>query len=104
MADVTYHCRECGEEIGSEGACAAHPKAPVDSVLEGVKRVTLGQFLSQANINRAQKLYPDVKAIAREIIEPQIAEINRKLGQENDPMYLAYAIVYVFEQMARSIR
>jgi hypothetical protein len=66
---------------------------------EGVKMVKLGDFLSQADINKAQKLYPDVKAICADVIKPQLEEINRKLGQENDPMYLAYAIIYAFESM-----
>lgn len=68
---------------------------------KNVKMVRLGDFLSQGDINKARKLYPNVSAIAQEVIEPQIEEINRKLGQENDAMYLAYAVIYAFDTGAR---
>lgn len=35
------------------------------------------------------------KRVLAEIVEPNMAEINRKLGQENDAGYLAYAVEYI---------
>lgn len=34
------------------------------------------------------------KQIHDEVIKPNISTINKLLGQENDPMYLAYAVEY----------
>lgn len=67
-----------------------------------LRTVKLGDFLSQRDLDKAKRLYPDAKAICREVIEPQISAINMKLGQENDPMYLAYAVVFALEAMAKS--
>lgn len=58
------------------------------------KTVTLGQILSEADVRRAARLMPDVDAIEREIIAPQIDAINQRLEQENHPRYLAYAVYY----------
>lgn len=43
-----------------------------------------------------------VKRVEREIIEPALPEINRRLGQENDARYLAYAVVYAIQSKLRS--
>lgn len=59
-----------------------------------MKRITIDQFLSDDEIKRAFKC-KTVAEICSEIIEPNIEKINRKLGQENDPMYLAYLVEYV---------
>jgi hypothetical protein len=58
------------------------------------KTIALGDFVTEAMFDQIKKIGPDVSRIAREVIEPNMAEINRKLGQENDAHYLAYAIVY----------
>lgn len=66
------------------------------------KNMTLPEFLTEAQIEAALKLYKETpteklnKALREQILEPNMEEINRKLGQENDPAYLAYAIEYVF--------
>jgi len=73
-----------------------------DRSVAPVKTAKLGDFLSGADIHKAQRLYPDVNAICRDVIEPQIEEINRKLGQPNDPRYLSYMLIYAFERMARA--
>jgi hypothetical protein len=67
------------------------------------KTVALPQFLTAAQIYEAENLYKvhgdrAVKQIQAQVIEPNMAVINAKLGQENDPMYLAYAVVYVLSQ------
>jgi hypothetical protein len=36
--------------------------------------------------------------ILSQVIEPNMADINRKLGQENDPRYLTYAVLYVLQR------
>jgi hypothetical protein len=58
-----------------------------------MKRITLKDFLTDREIRRAAQL-KDAKKIHDEIIRPSIARINRALGQENDPMYLAYMVEY----------
>jgi hypothetical protein len=68
-----------------------------------VKMVTLGDFLSPSDIRKASQLN-DVKEIHDQIIAPQLSDINAKLGQENDPMYLAYMVVYAIEQAGRRCR
>ena len=39
-----------------------------------------------------------VAKIQAQVIEPNMAAINAKLGQENDARYLAYAVVYALSQ------
>lgn len=64
-------------------------------------QVTLGDILTQTEWERAQVLYRDLKdtgfarQVATELIEPNIERINRKTGQQNDPLYLAYLVEYV---------
>lgn len=67
--------------------------------------ITLGDFLTDDQIESAQALYKKFKGTgrfatecAKQIIEPNLPEINRKLGQENDARYLAYACEFVFNQ------
>ena len=64
------------------------------------------QFLTAAQIAEAVRLFETqtkgadavVDQIQAHVIEPNMAAINAKLGQENDARYLAYAVVYVLSQ------
>lgn len=58
------------------------------------RTVTITDFLTERQIQEAIKL-KDAKRICKDIIEPNLDTINRKLGQENNPMYLAYVVEYV---------
>lgn len=58
------------------------------------KSITLYDFLTDDEIKQAQQL-KKAKDICRVIIKPNIARINKQLGQENDEMYLAYVVEYV---------
>lgn len=65
------------------------------------KRVLLKDFLTEEEIVAATKLYRQWRntgktatMICDEIIQPNIARINKALGQENDPKYLAYLVEY----------
>lgn len=65
--------------------------------------MTLPQFLTKAQIAEAVHLYEAhgdraVDQIRVRVIEPNMDAINAKLSQENDPRYLAYAVVHVFTQ------
>ena len=67
------------------------------------KMLTLPDFLTEAQIARAADLYREsgmdaTAAIRAQVIEPNMAEINAKIGQENDASYLAYAVVYVLSR------
>ena len=70
------------------------------------KQVSLLDFLTEAQIEKARDIYCKHKdsghvasLIETNVIQPNMAEINRKLGQENDARYLAYCCEYVFGQM-----
>lgn len=73
-----------------------------------MKAITLASFLTEAQIEACLEIAGEPedgeslhKKILRRVIDPNIAEINRKLGQENDPRYLAYAIEAVLGEAAR---
>ena len=61
-------------------------------------QVTINQFLTESQILKAKRLN-NAKDICKEVIEPNIDSINQKLGQENDPMYLSYAVEYVLSTL-----
>ena len=67
--------------------------------------MTIAEFLTDAQIEAALKLYnryghwDSVERIESEVIAPNMAAINAKLGQQNDARYLAYVVVYVFLQV-----
>jgi hypothetical protein len=69
-----------------------------------VPTVLITDFLTKDEIDRAIRLYNEAapgtfaRRCDEEIIAPVIDRINRKLGQENDSRYLAYAVEYVFNQ------
>jgi hypothetical protein len=65
------------------------------------KTTTLIEFLTNDQIERCLVLYPDHNAILKEVIAPNINDINRKLGQENDERFLAYLIVAAISEAAR---
>ena len=71
------------------------------------KTVTLPEFLTEEQILRATLLYEidgidAVEQILFRVIEPNMAAINEKLGQENDPRYLAYAVLHVLAHAERT--
>lgn len=65
-----------------------------------MKTITLGDFLNDQQLNRALKL-KKASLICEYIIKPNIDTINKKLGQENDPMYLSYMIEYAITHHTR---
>lgn len=62
-----------------------------------MRTITLPDFLTNEQIEIAVNC-KSAKEITEKVITPNIDEINKKLGQENDPMYLAYACEYVFRE------
>ena len=62
-----------------------------------MRRATLSDFLTDKQIAEAAKL-KTARHICDQIIQPNIEKINRKLGQECDPMYLSYAVEYALSQ------
>lgn len=75
-----------------------------------MKHVTLQDFLTDAQIEEcvaiARESNPSGSSLARRISErviaPNLAEINRKLGQENHPGYLGYLVEYALTKAAAS--
>ena len=59
-----------------------------------MKRVTLLDFLTKKEIEYARELKV-ANEIKKKIIQPNIARINKTLGQKNDPMYISYMVEYV---------
>jgi len=74
------------------------------------KQVLIEDFLTADQINQALKIYyqckrevrPPAHKIHEEIIKPNIQTINKKLGQENSAIYLAYAVEYVFNERLKN--
>lgn len=58
------------------------------------KRVSIPDFLTKDEIKLARELKV-AREIYSKITKPNIKRINKAIGQENDPMYLAYMIEYV---------
>lgn len=54
----------------------------------------LSDFLTPEQIKEAKKLISALK-IAKNIVEPNLKEIERKIGQPMDPLYTAYLILYL---------
>lgn len=68
-----------------------------------MKSFTLPDLLTEDQIAHAAQLYKAhgmeaVSKIQAEVIEPNMASINEKLGQPNSLRYVAYAVVYVFSE------
>ena len=64
------------------------------------RNVTIGEFLTVEEIDKAEEIWKNDrknfhKRVINEIIQPNIARINKALGQQNNPDYLAYAVEYV---------
>lgn len=69
-----------------------------------MKTATLPEFLTEEQIADAVRLHEahcidaTTQILAR-VIAPNLDEINAKLGQANDPCYLAYAVMHVLSQI-----
>lgn len=74
-----------------------------------MKSFVLTDILTDEEIDRARAIYQESYASAEgivkfprvietTIIKPNIERINKALGQENDTLYLAYAVEYVLSQ------
>jgi hypothetical protein len=84
---------------------------PDDEVTMPDKRVLITDFLTEEEIALASQMWrgrwlEDGKSYAQRvadlIIRPNIERINKALGQENDPMFLACAVEYVLGSALRS--
>jgi hypothetical protein len=62
------------------------------------KTAAIGDFCTPEMFEEIREIGPDARRIAKEVIEPRIEEINKKLGQENDPVHLAFQIVHALSQ------
>lgn len=72
-----------------------------------MKQVALKDFLTAEQIEKARLVHKAApptrlhKWLVEQVIRPHMDEINRKLGQENDEDYLAYAVEYALTQAAK---
>lgn len=75
--------------------------------LPRVQTTSLDQFLTSEQLEHCCAIWVecagnDILFVGRvevEVMLPNMAEINRKIGQENNARYLAYATYYVFSQV-----
>lgn len=69
-----------------------------------MRTFTISDFLTEAQVEKCV-LLETADLIAEHVILPNIDTINQKLGQENDPAYLAYCVEYAvaFCSQARGI-
>jgi len=65
-----------------------------------MKNVRLGDFLTDEQIEQVRQIGPNRARLQAEVIEPNINNINVRLGQENDPAYLAYTLVFVLSSVS----
>lgn len=72
---------------------------------QNVKTFTINQILTEAEIVKAVEIYNScehgvgfARRCSDEIIKPVIGRINAALGQENDPDYIAYAVMFACQQ------
>jgi len=66
-----------------------------------MKTIRLSDMLTDEQIQQCAALYPNRERIRDEVVKPNMAELDRRLGQENDPDYLSYTIVYVLGEAQR---
>ena len=74
-----------------------------------MKQTTINEFLTEREIAHCARLFnisrdkPHTlaKSICEEVIKPSLNRINRTLGQQNDPMYLAYAVEYALTMASK---
>ena len=66
-----------------------------------MKTAKIGDILTDEQLRRCSDLYPNRERIRDEVIVPNLAAIDLNLGQENDPDYLSYVIVYAIRQTLR---
>lgn len=73
-----------------------------------MKLASINDFLTPEEIDRAIKMYENRSQSYRfhvrcrdEIIKPVMDRINKSLGQENSPDYLAYAVEAVLSAAER---
>ncbi|RDJ35099.1 MAG: hypothetical protein DWQ19_09705 [Crenarchaeota archaeon] len=68
-----------------------------------MKDITINDFLSVPQIKAAWKIYQEspmgfARKCADEVIGPNIKKINKRLGQQNDPLFLAYLCEHAFNE------
>lgn len=73
------------------------------------KSVTVYDFLTVRQLDQLQVIFQGDrhnfhKRCLEEVIKPNMAEINQKLGQENSPDYLAYMVEYAFIKHERLVK
>lgn len=67
------------------------------------KTVRIGDMFTDAEITKMRKLFKEgkrAKDIAAEVIEPVLKRVNESTGQDNDALFLAYAIEYALSKGA----
>lgn len=64
-----------------------------------MKTITLKDLFNRKELRLIAKL-KYAKAICEQVVQPNIERINKVVGQENDPMYIAYMCEHAMTQGA----
>jgi hypothetical protein len=68
-----------------------------------MKTIQLGEIFTEQELKRAlylKSVYSGTTLrdeLKEKIVMPAMPKINEKTGQENDPLYWAYALIYVLD-------
>ena len=69
------------------------------------RTISIDQIFSVQELADALRIWKrnttPAKEICEKIVKPNMARVNTKLGQENDPTYLAYMVEYVFDRVEK---
>ena len=74
------------------------------------RKITIGDYLTDDEIKLATEIYNEhgIKKFAHlcqeKIIEPNIDRINKAIGHECDPQFLAYCVEYALLQIEKKHR
>ncbi len=65
------------------------------------KMVRIGDFVTDSMMQQIRAIGPDARRLEAEVVRPNMAEIDRKLGQKNDPTFIAYMLVFAINEASK---
>lgn len=64
-----------------------------------MKTINLAEYFTEDELILAVKL-KTAKPICEQIVKPVINRLNKDIGQENDPLYISYALEYAISTIS----
>lgn len=101
--------RETGAEVDEDLDWGPPPKMTGSYLVKEMegKEVQLGDFLTDEQIREMVHIFREggrAKDVHDKVILPNMETINRKLGQENNPMFLAYVCEHAYGEYKRRVQ